>query len=135
MGPTRGPTGGGLYNYSQSRSGTANFGRNGNVSRNNQQFGPTQRRNNFAASNQGRKTFNYAGQGREFNQRGNHGSAAFRKGLASGNFFEHGRRFRFRRFWGGQWVFLNDWNDCTAWAWVHVAPGIWAWRPINVCIG
>jgi hypothetical protein len=30
---------------------------------------------------------------------------------------------------------LNAWDDCTAWAWVNVAPGAWAWRPINVCIG
>jgi hypothetical protein len=127
----RGPTGG-LYNYSQSRSGNANFGRNG------ERFtGRTQQRgNNFAASNQGRNTYNYAGrnQGREFNQRGK-GGTAFRQGLASGNYFEHGRHFRFRRFWNGQWVFLNDWSGCTAWAWVHVAPGVWAWRPIDVCIG
>jgi hypothetical protein len=58
-----------------------------------------------------------------------------RRGIVSGNFFEHGRHFRFRRFLNGEWVFLTDWNDCTAWAWVNVAPGIWAWRPIDVCIG
>ena len=56
-------------------------------------------------------------------------------GVVSGNFFEHGRHFRFRRFFNGEWVFLNAWDDCTAWAWVNVAPGAWAWRPINVCIG
>jgi hypothetical protein len=56
-------------------------------------------------------------------------------GVISGNFSEHGRHFRFRRFFNGEWVFLNDWNDCTAWAWLHVAPGVWAWRPIDVCIG
>ena len=52
-----------------------------------------------------------------------------------GDFFEHGRHFHFRRFWHGEWVFLNDWNGCTAWAWINVAPGVWAWRPIDVCIG
>jgi hypothetical protein len=147
MGPGRGTAG--LYNYSQSR-GAANFGQSRNVgqnrnfTRNGQRFtGRTaQRGNNFAgrnrfASGNQRRTFNYAGpnRGREFTRGGNRGSAGFRQGLASGNFFEHGRRFRFRRFWNGQWVFLNDWSGCTAWAWVHVAPGIWAWRPINVCIG
>jgi hypothetical protein len=57
------------------------------------------------------------------------------RGVERGNFFEHGRRFGFRRFWHGQWVFLNGWDDCTAFVWVHVAPGVWAWRPIDVCIG
>jgi hypothetical protein len=56
-------------------------------------------------------------------------------GVVSGNFFEHGRHFRFRRFWNGEWVFLNAWDDCTAYAWVHVAPGTWAWAPVNVCVG
>ncbi|MGN6748972.1 MAG: hypothetical protein ACTHJS_10310 [Xanthobacteraceae bacterium] len=56
-------------------------------------------------------------------------------GVVSGNFFEHGRHFRFRRFFHGDWVFLTAWDSCTAWAWVHVAPGVWAWRPIDVCIG
>ena len=58
-----------------------------------------------------------------------------RRGIVRGNFFEHGRHFRFHRFFHGQAVFLSDFNDCTAWAWVHVAPGTWAWRPINICIG
>jgi len=57
------------------------------------------------------------------------------RGVERGNFFDHGRRFGFRRFWHGQWVFLNGWDDCTAFVWVHVAPGVWAWRPIDVCIG
>jgi hypothetical protein len=43
--------------------------------------------------------------------------------------------FRFRRFWNGQWIFLNDWHGSTAWAWVWIAPGVRAWRPINVRIG
>ena len=93
-----GPTGG-LYNYSQSGSG-AGVRQNGNFSRNNERLGRTaQRGNNFANGNQGRNTYNYAGgkQGREFQGR-NRGSADFRQGLASGNFFEHGRHFRFRRF-------------------------------------
>ncbi len=57
------------------------------------------------------------------------------RGVVSGNFHEHGRHFHYRRFWNGAWVFLNDWDDCTAWMWVHVAPGLWAWRPVDVCIG
>jgi hypothetical protein len=137
MGPS-GPTRG-LYNSTRSPSGTASFGRhgpNGVTGRTSQRNFANSNRRNFASGNQ-RRTFNYAGpnRGRELTQGGNRNGAAFRRGLASGNFFEHGRRFRFRRFWNGQWVFLNDWSGCTAWVWIHVAPGIWAWRPINVCIG
>ena len=80
------------------------------------------------------------------NREGNRGEAGnirvgkgnlgnFRHGIVSGNFFEHGRHFGFRRFWGGEWVFLTDWDSCTAWAWVNVAPGAWAWAPIDICIG
>jgi hypothetical protein len=57
------------------------------------------------------------------------------RGIVRGDFFEHGRHFRFRRFFNGEWVFLTDWDDCTAWAWVHIAPGVWAWRPVDICIG
>lgn len=56
-------------------------------------------------------------------------------GVVRGNFFEHGRHFGFRRFWHGEWVFLNGWDDCTAYAWVHVAPGTWAWTPVDICVG
>jgi hypothetical protein len=56
-------------------------------------------------------------------------------GVVRGNFFEHGRHFGFRRFWHGEWVFLNDWDDCTAYAWVHVGPGTWAWAPVDICVG
>jgi hypothetical protein len=59
----------------------------------------------------------------------------FRHGIARGDFFKHGRHFHFRRFWHGEWVFLTGFDDCTAWAWVNVAPGVWAWSPIDVCIG
>jgi hypothetical protein len=74
---------------------------------------------------------------REGNREGNrfNGRNFDHRGVVSGNFFEHGRHFRFRRFFNGEWVFLTDWDSCTAWAWVHVAPGVWAWRPIDVCIG
>jgi hypothetical protein len=57
------------------------------------------------------------------------------RGVVRGNFFEHGRRFGFRRFWHNEWVYLTDWDSCTAWAWVAVAPGVFAWRPIDVCVG
>ena len=56
-------------------------------------------------------------------------------GVVRGNFFEHGRHFRFRRFFHGNWVFLTDWDSCSAWAWVNIAPGAWAWRPVDICIG
>jgi hypothetical protein len=59
----------------------------------------------------------------------------FRHGIAGGNFFEHGRHFGFRRFWNGEWVFLTAWDSCTAWVWANVGPGVWAWTPIDVCIG
>jgi hypothetical protein len=57
------------------------------------------------------------------------------RGIVRGDFFEHGRHFHFRRFFNGEWVFLTAWDDCTAWAWVHLGPGVWAWRPVNICIG
>jgi hypothetical protein len=76
------------------------------------------------------------------NEHGNHGIHVghanineFRHGINHGNFFVHGRHFGFRRFWNGQWVFLTGWDACTAWAWVAVAPGVFAWAPIDVCIG
>jgi hypothetical protein len=57
------------------------------------------------------------------------------KFIVRGDFFEHGRHFGFRRFWNDQWVFLTAWDSCTAWAWINVAPGVWAWTPIDICIG
>jgi hypothetical protein len=57
------------------------------------------------------------------------------RGVVRGNFFEHGRHFGFRRFWHGQWVFLNAWDDCTAFVWINLAPGVWAWRPVDICVG
>lgn len=57
------------------------------------------------------------------------------RGVVRGNFSEHGRHFGFRRFWHDEWVYLTDWDSCTAWAWVPVAPGVFAWRPVDVCIG
>jgi hypothetical protein len=57
------------------------------------------------------------------------------RGIVRGDFFEHGRHFGFRRFWHNEWVFLTDWDSCTAWAWVSIAPGVFAWRPVDVCVG
>lgn len=132
MGPTRGPSG--LYNRSQTmREGNARFteGREG--------------RNRFTEGREGGQRFTEGNQHRYFNRyegregrfEGREGrvNPEFRHGIARGDFFEHGRHFHFRRFWHGEWVFLTDWDDCTAWAWVHVAPGVWAWTPIDVCIG
>ena len=76
-------------------------------------------------SREGNRFENREGKGRNFDHRG----------IVRGNFFEHGRHFGFRRFWHDQWVFLTDWDDCTAWVWLHVAPGVWAWRPVDICIG
>ena len=59
----------------------------------------------------------------------------FRHGITRGDFFEHGRHFGSRRFWQDQWVFLTDWDDCTGWLWLHVAPGVWALRPVDICTG
>ena len=98
-------------------------------------------RSNFAQGPQGRTLYNRQG---DFNDRdnrigrdvdGNHGADFRHRGIVRGDFFEHGRHFHFRRFFHGEWVFLTGWDDCTAWAWVHLAPGVWAWRPIDVCIG
>jgi hypothetical protein len=83
------------------------------------------REGNRFASREGNRFENREGKGRNFDHRG----------IVRGNFFEHGRHFGFRRFWHDQWVFLTDWDDCTAWVWLHVAPGVWAWRPVDICIG
>jgi hypothetical protein len=56
-------------------------------------------------------------------------------GVVRGDFFEHGRHFHFRRFWHGEWVFLTAYDNCTAWAWVNIGPGTWAWSPIDICVG
>jgi hypothetical protein len=76
------------------------------------------------------------------NEHGNHGIHVghanineFRHGIDHGNFFVHGRHFGFRRFWNGVWVYLTGWDACTAWTWVAVAPGVFAWAPVDVCIG
>lgn len=79
--------------------------------------------------------YNYGGQKGQYGEHNHNGVDLQHHGVVSGNFFEHGRHFRFRRFFRGQWVFLNTWDDCTAYAWVNVAPGTWAWVPIDVCIG
>jgi hypothetical protein len=81
-----------------------------------------------------RRLFNRADRHRDFDRDRVQGDFRHRD-VERGSFFEHGRHFGFRRFWHGQWVFLNDWDDCTAFVWVHVAPGVWAWRPVDICIG
>ena len=102
-------------------------------------------RSNFAQGPQGRTLYNRQGDfnrgnfdrdnriGRDVDR--NHGADFRHRGIVRGDFFEHGRHFHFRRFFHGEWVFLTGWDDCTAWAWVHVAPGVWAWSPVDVCIG
>jgi hypothetical protein len=72
---------------------------------------------------------------REGNRFQNGGRNFDHSGVKQGNFFVHGRHFPFRFFFNNQWVFLTAWDTCTGWAWVNVAPGVWAWTPIDVCIG
>jgi len=85
----------------------------------------------------GRHLYNRADRDHDFDRDRNfEGGRNFdHPGVVRGNFFEHGRHFRFRRFFHGDWVFLTDWDSCTAWAWVNIAPGAWAWRPVDICIG
>jgi hypothetical protein len=133
---------------SRGPSGPSNFGNAGSArqfSRTNQ--GP-QDRTVYNQERGNRNLYNrYEGENRnrfenrEGNRFGNREGNRFNgrnpdhRGVVSGNFFEHGRHFGFRRFFNGEWVFLTDWDSCTAWAWVNVAPGAWAWRPVDVCIG
>jgi hypothetical protein len=119
MGPNHGPTGN-LYNRGPAMN-TYNRANGENYNKRElTQRGPHQLYNRYEGNR---------AEGNHVEGRPDH------RGVVSGNFFEHGRHFRFRRFFNGEWVFLTDWNDCTAWAWVHVAPGLWAWRPVDICIG
>jgi hypothetical protein len=94
-------------------------------------------RDRFSDRDNGRRLYNRADRDHDFDHGRNfEGSRDFqRRGIARGDFFEHGRHFHFRRFFNGEWVFLTAWDDCTAWAWVNIAPGTWAWRPVDVCVG
>jgi|SRR5215472_16266957 len=123
MGQTRGPSG--VYNRSQ----TMNSYRSGGPENN--RLG----REGRVGSTEGNQHLFNRYEGREHNNVGVGHNQEFRHGIARGDFFEHGRHFHFRRFWHGEWVFLTGFDDCTAWAWVNVAPGVWAWSPIDVCIG
>jgi hypothetical protein len=126
---SRGPSG--PSNMSRGPSGRSNFAQ-GPQGRTlyNQERGNRDIGRDRADLRNGRNLYN-----RQSDVDRNHGADFRHRGVVSGNFFEHGRHFRFRRFFNGEWVFLNAWDDCTAWAWVNVAPAVWAWRPINVCIG
>jgi hypothetical protein len=121
----RGPTGN-VYNRAPAMNARENNGAN---------------RSRFTERNHGELYNRYEGENRNVNREGNregnrfNGRNSDHRGVVSGNFFEHGRHFGFRRFFNGEWVFLTDWDSCTAWAWVNVAPGAWAWRPVDVCIG
>src|SRR5690242_21739216 len=138
MGPNRGPSG--LYNKgptnmnSYKSGGPDRFSDHGNRysdrDRGHERLGDRDRDHD-------RHLYNRADRDdRHFDRDRHEGHHNFdHRGIVSGNFFEHGRHFRFRRFFNGAWVFLNDWDDCTAFAWVHVAPGVWAWRPVDICIG
>jgi hypothetical protein len=129
MGPSRGPSG--IYNQSNG----PNFDRHGDRGRD--RLSDRDRDNRFSNQDRDRHLFNRADRDQKFDRdhHGDHGFDRNHHGVVSGNFFEHGRHFRFRRFFNGAWVFLSDWDSCTGWAWVHVAPGVWAWRPIDICIG
>jgi hypothetical protein len=117
MGPNRGSST--LYNQAPTtKQGGPNFDRDRMGDRDRRLFNRADRDHDFDRDR------NFQG-GRDFD----------RRGVVSGNFFEHRRHFRFRRFFHGDWVFLTDWDSCTAWAWVNIAPGAWAWRPVDICIG
>jgi hypothetical protein len=89
------------------------------------------------SADNGRHLYNRADRDHNFDRDRNfEGDRDFQhRGIVRGDFFEHGRHFHFRRFFHGEWVFLTGWDDCTAWAWVHIAPGTWAWRPVDICVG
>jgi hypothetical protein len=91
---------------------------------------------------QGNHLYNSYNHEHGMNEHGNHGIHVgqanineFRHGIDHGNFYVHGRHFGFRRYWNGVWVYLTGWDACTAWTWVAVAPGVFAWAPVDVCIG
>jgi hypothetical protein len=117
MGPNRGP--GTLYNRAPTnmnsyKSGGSNFDKG-----------------------RDRPLYNRADRDHDFDRdrHGEGGRDVEHRGIVRGDFFEHGRHFHFRRFWLGEWVFLTGWDDCTAWAWVNIAPGTWAWSPVDICVG
>ena len=134
-GPNQGMSG--LHNQSPM---TNTFKNNGRVREGNQTF--KNNGGNFTEGNHHNFTegnhhnmYNYGGKNFE-NREGKHFEGGRdHHGVVSGNFFEHGRHFRFRRFFHGEWVFLNGWEDCTAYAWVNIAPGTWAWTPVDICVG
>jgi hypothetical protein len=147
---SRGPSGASTFNGGSSRQfSRTNQGPQGRTVYN-QERGNRNLYNRYEGENrnrfEGREGNRFEGrEGNRFegrNEHGNHGIQVghanineFRHGINHGNFFVHGRHFGFRRFWNDQWVFLTGWDDCTAWAWVAVAPGVFAWAPIDVCIG
>jgi len=133
MGPGKGPSGS-LYNTAPTKTMNAykQDGRNFDKDR----FS-NRDRDRFGDRDNGRRLYNRADRDHDFDHGRNfEGSRDFqRRGIARGDFFEHGRHFHFRRFFNGEWMFLTAWDDCTAWAWVNIAPGTWAWRPVDVCVG
>ena len=139
-----GPSAVGASNMGPSNTGPSNVGpSNRSQTMSSPKTGGPQFNNRFLERNQlndrNRRLFNrYGDRDRDLvrGDRDQNVQGDFRhRGVERGNFFDHGRRFGFREFWHGQWVFLNGWDDCTAFVWVHVAPGVWLWRPIDVCIG
>ena len=133
MGPNQGMSG--LHNQSPMTNTYKNNGGNYGRFREGNQTYKNNGGNNGRFTEGNRHMYNYGGNNFE-NREGRHFEGGRdHHGVVSGNFFEHGRHFHFRRFFNGEWVFLNAWDDCTAYAWVNVAPGTWAWAPVNVCVG
>jgi hypothetical protein len=112
--------------YNQERSNRSLYNRYDDRDRGHESFSRDRDHESFGGRDRGVERF-----GRDRDR----GMDFRHRGVVRGSFFEHGRHFGFRRFWHDQWVFLTDWDSCTAWAWVHVAPGVFAWRPVDVCIG
>jgi hypothetical protein len=131
-GMSRGPASG-VYNQGNIQS----YQRPGNLQsyRQGQQGQHLYNQGNMQPNREGQHLYNEGDREHGFDRNEGGARNLDRRGIVRGNFFEHGRHFGFRRFFNGQWVFLTDWDSCTAWAWVNVAPGAWAWAPVNVCIG
>ena len=140
MGTSRGPSGN-LYNHATTnmdsyKQGGPNLDRDRHISDRDQNRMGDRDHDRFSDRDQGRRLYNRADRDHDFDRDRHEGNRNFdHRGVVSGNFFEHGHHFRFRRFFNGEWVFLTAYDDCTAWAWVNVAPAVWAWRPVDICIG
>jgi hypothetical protein len=104
---SRGPTGGNVYNRAPTNMNSRNSG-GPNFDKGRERFSDRDR-DRFSDRDRDRRLFNRADRDHDFD-RDRHFDRdrdIRHRGVVSGNFFEHGRHFRFRRFFNGEWVFLN----------------------------